>query len=248
LAGSKDLAFISYYIQRYEDDADGEEISGGYGPRLFNWKGLNQVAKVTELLRKKRDSRNAVIQLFDASDLDKGHKSIPCTGTLQFMLRNDALHMFTCMRSNDVFLGLPHDCFCFTMLQEILASHLGVKLGTYKHAVGSLHLYVRNKGDAQQFLDEGWQSTDEAMPPIPNGDPWPAIKSLLKAEGQIRTTGTFQSNILAGIDPYWADLILLLQVFRYKKSNETEQIKLLCGKVASKFYFPFIEKVLGEQS
>lgn len=132
------------------------------------------------------------------------------------------------------------------MLQEIIASELGVKLGTYKHAVGSLHLYVRNKEDAQQFLDEGWQSTDEAMPPIPNGDPWPAIKSLLKAEGQIRTTGAFQSNVVAGIDPYWADLILLLQIFRCKKSNETGQIKALCGKMASKSYFPFIEKVLGE--
>lgn len=54
LAKSKDVAFIAYYIPKYSDDADGDEISGGYGPRLFNWRGLNQVAKVTDLLKKKR--------------------------------------------------------------------------------------------------------------------------------------------------------------------------------------------------
>ena len=33
------------------------------------------------------------------------------------------------MRSNDVFMGFPHDVFAFTMIQEILANDLGVKLG-----------------------------------------------------------------------------------------------------------------------
>ena len=90
------------------------------------------------LLRDKSTSRRAVIQVFDAVDLTKPHKDIPCTCTLQLLLRDRRLHMLASMRSNDVFKGLPHDVFAFTMLQEIMARSLGVEIGTYKHAVGSL--------------------------------------------------------------------------------------------------------------
>src|SRR5207245_2696775 len=158
-------------------------------PSLFNGRGLNQLEKVTDVLRRKRDSRQAVIQLFDGYDIVEEHGDVPCTCTLQFMLRQDKLHMFTNMRSNDAFVGLPHDFFCFTMLQEIVARTLSTELGTYKHAVGSLHLYDVNIEAAQQFLDEGWQSTEAPMPPMPKGDPWPAIDLLLKAESSIRATG-----------------------------------------------------------
>ena len=60
------------------------------------------------------------------------------------------------MRLNDALVGLPHDVFCFTMLQEIVARSLSVELGGYKHAVGSLHLYKTHVDAAHQFLEEGW--------------------------------------------------------------------------------------------
>src|SRR5689334_5959398 len=43
LAKSKDLSFIDYYIPQYRDSAEGGEIFGGYGPRLFKWKETDQV-------------------------------------------------------------------------------------------------------------------------------------------------------------------------------------------------------------
>ena len=97
LAKTNDLGFIEYYIPAYKKSADGNVIFGGYGPRLFNWKGQNQLANVTELLRKKPDSRQAVVQLFDAGDILEEHNDIPCTCTLQFMIRRDHLHMFANM-------------------------------------------------------------------------------------------------------------------------------------------------------
>lgn len=124
---SKDntLDFISYYLREYEQFADDGLVFGGYGPRLFDWKGLNQFLLVTDLLKRKPDSRQAVLQLFDSADLEKEH-DIPCTCTLQFMIRRDRLHMVSHMRSNDAFFGLPHDVFSFTMLQEVMARSLSV--------------------------------------------------------------------------------------------------------------------------
>ena len=129
-----------------------------------------------------------------------------------------------------MFLGLPHDVFCFTMLQEIVARTLSVELGTYKHAVGSLHLYSEHANRAHQFLAEGWQPTDISMAPMPIGDPWPAIGSLLGAESEIRAGRALDSGNLDNLDAYWADLIRLLQVFQYKKVKDADNIRALRGR------------------
>src|SRR5687768_9472801 len=49
LAKTNDVRFISYYIPLYKTYADDGVVFGGYGPRLFNWKGLNQIGNITAL-------------------------------------------------------------------------------------------------------------------------------------------------------------------------------------------------------
>lgn len=239
LAGSNELAFVRHYIPEYEPFADEGVVIGGYGPRWFNWRGFDQVEVVTKQLREKPDSRQAVVQIFDSSDLIQKHKSIPCTSTLQFFVREERLHMLTSMRSNDVYIGLPHDVFAFTMLQEIVARDLGVELGTYKHAVGSMHLYDRNRDAADRFLSEGWQSTKMAMPAMPLGDPWPALDALRKTEATIRI------GAVAGVDnwnEYWADLARLLQVFQCSKVRDVAGMQAISKSMAWAPYRAYIER------
>ena len=83
------------------------------------------------------------------------------------------------MRSNDSYIGLPHDFFAFTMIQEIVARTLDCGLGAYKHFVGSLHLYEDDLDSAQGYINEGLQPTTAAMPAMPRGDPWKVIDVLL---------------------------------------------------------------------
>jgi thymidylate synthase len=240
LAGTDDLAFIRHYLSHYaEESDDGRTVYGAYGPRLFSMKGNNQIANVIKLLKKRKTSRRAVIQLFDATDIAKHHRGIPCTCTLQLMIRDDRLIMFTNMRSNDVFIGLPYDVFAFTMLQEILARTLNVEIGAYKHAVGSLHLYEKNRKAAKQYLDEGWQETVAAMPPMPLGDPWPALRMLLKAESEIRQ-GEISDAASLKLDDYWTDLVRLLQIFRYRKDKNTAEITKLRKNVSSPIYDTYV--------
>jgi thymidylate synthase len=121
------LDFITPYINRYQKESDdGLTVYGGYGPRLFRHRGQDQIANVVARLKEKQGSRRAVVQLFDADDLALRHKEIPCTTTLQFLIREGKLHLVAAMRSNDAVIGLPHDVFCFTMLQESICSTPGV--------------------------------------------------------------------------------------------------------------------------
>jgi thymidylate synthase len=142
LASSDKLEFIRPYVSQYEKDAVDEAIQGAYGPRLFAMRGkLDQIANVTELLKERPTSRRAVIQLFNAEDIAFHHKEVPCTTSLQFHLRNGRLHLSATLRSNDAYWGLPHDVFCFTMLQEMMACRLQADLGEYYQYVGSMHVY-----------------------------------------------------------------------------------------------------------
>jgi len=245
LAASKNAEFISYYILNYRKLAEDGEIFGGYGPRLLNWKGINQVSRVVEIL-KKPDSRQAVIQLFDALDLCAKHEDVPCTCTLQFMLRQGKLHLLVNMRSNDVHWGLPHDVFCFTMLQEIVARSVSAELGVYKHVVGSLHLYTKDAKAAKRFLSEGWQRTVPVMPAMPLGNPWIPIAVLVELESAIRGSSTFDESKLDLVDAYWADLIRLLQVFAAKKRRDLSAISALRGKMSSDIYLPFIDRAFQQ--
>jgi thymidylate synthase len=221
LAGSDKLPFIRYYISRYKDFSDdGTTVFGAYGPRLFGpTSGTDQVQNVIRTLRASEPSRRAVIQLFHGDDLAANlvcrREDLPCTCALQFTIRNHQLHAMVMMRSNDAFMGLPHDIFAFTMLQELIARSLGVEVGQYRHAVGSLHLYTPNTQAVHDYLAEGFQES-VSMPPMPTGDPWPAVKRLLKAESAVRRG---KQPVFDNLDPYWADLVRLLQVFRYSRDR-----------------------------
>jgi thymidylate synthase len=240
LAKTRDVRFISYYVRRYhEESEDGRTIYGGYGPRLFKMKGQDQVSNVLHLLRRNPYSRRAVIQLFDATDIGNKHKDIPCTCSMQFMVRHDRLHMITYMRSNDAFHGLPHDVFAFTMLQEIFARSLRVELGSYKHAVGSLHLYDEQRNHAHQYLREGWQSTTP-MPEMPAVNPWSSIRRLLIAESALRRGKTIRISDLR-LSRYWSDLVRLLQIYQHFRLNESEKIQQLRRTMSERFYDPYIE-------
>jgi len=246
LAGSDDLAFVQYYIGKkdgYVSEKGRNAVWGAYGPRLFRMRGgIDQVAQVRKLLSVRPASRKAVIQLFNAEDITEHHEDVPCTCTLQFCVRATGLDMFVSMRSNDAYKGLPHDIFAFTMLQEILARDLGVPIGRYKHAAGSLHLYQADESGAKEFITEAWQDVIE-MPQMPNGAPWTAIAVLKRIEEQIRSGNEVDVD-QQGLEPYWADLARLLQIFALTKNasakKNLDKVNKLAKSMASDFFRPYI--------
>lgn len=239
LSGSNQLDQIKWYIPAYEFDAEADgTLHGAYGPRLTNAQGQNQLQNVVDLLRTRKTSRRAVIQLFSALDLAASYKEIPCTTTIQFLCREEQLHCIVTMRSNDAFKGLPHDIFCFTMLQEILAREIGIEVGTYKHFAGSLHLYDDSVKDAKTYLSEGYHSPI-AMPAMPSGSQWASIEKVLNAEHAIRT-----SDDAVAIDDtlpdYWKDLVRLLEAFRY--SGDEDRVATISKAMDSDVYRYYLER------
>ena len=159
------------------------------------------------------------------------------------MIRRNRLHLISYMRSNDVYLGLPHDVFCFTMIQEVMARVLSLEIGTYKHMVGSLHLYDAHVEKAELFLSEGWQATTSPMPEMPAQDPREDIRLLLEAESLIRDGQELDPRFLEAANPYWADLVRLLLVFRFSR----EKVRQVRDTMVSSTYNPYIDKMMGQE-
>ena len=238
LSGSNDLEPISYYLSHYRTLGEADKVYGGYGPRLFNFDGVNQIDYVIQKLRESPHSRQAVIQLFDHEDVVRPHKDVPCTCTFQFLLREEGLHLISHMRSNDAYLGLSHDIFSFTMLQEIVARSLGANIGPYIHMVGSFHLYEVHVTKAEEYLAEGWQSGDHHMPEMPIGDPWPGITHLLSVESRLRA-GDDPTEISVANEPYWADLERLLIIFSLVKARRIADADRIRGCFSHHAYDAF---------
>lgn len=238
LSGSGQTTQIEYYIKDYTNYDNDGVIDGAYGPRLRSFDDVDQLLEIIKLLRRKPSSRQAVIQLYDHTDLTGNHADVPCTCVLQFLVRDGKLQLIVFMRSNDVYLGLPHDLFCFTMIQEVIARSLGVDLGTYTHVVGSLHLYDSRYEEAKQFLDEGLQSTRPAMPPMPEDEPMKHVTELLAVEEALRNGVAWQEVELSS-DNYWADLGRMYAVYQRRKGPFAD-LATLNGSLHADFYQPFI--------
>ncbi|MGZ0704785.1 thymidylate synthase [Pseudomonas piscis] len=221
LSGSNKLSQIQYYIQSYDEYSDdGKTIFGAYGPKLFGIDG--QIPRVIHALKERNSTRKAVIQLFSSSDIKANHKDIPCTCTIQFLVRKGTLSLYTSMRSNDAFKGLPHDIFAFTMLQELVARKLGIPIGEYGHYVTSLHLYTEDLKKVELFQNEGWQEK-VYMPAMPDGDQTSNVIRLLRHERELRQKNKIVSD--AHTDSYWKDLSSLLTVFNIVKTKDFERLK-----------------------
>jgi thymidylate synthase len=143
LTGDNSLEMIQYYAPSYNRFSDdGKHLYGAYGPRLFSESG--GIPSVINTLNKDRDSRQAVSLIWREKDMKAETKDLPCTVALQFFIRDEKLNLIVTMRSNDIWLGFPYDCFCFTLIQEYVALKIGIELGFYQHNAGSIHMYKKD--------------------------------------------------------------------------------------------------------
>jgi thymidylate synthase len=153
------IAPYSKEISKFSDD--GVHFFGAYGPKF-----KSQVDYVVATLMNDINSRQAVINIWRENPGPT--KDVPCTLSLQFLVRFGQLHCVASMRSSDLWLGHPYDivnfsAISFSILLQLKALFKDVvsilELGELFLTAGSKHLYERNAVDAgsllSKFEDEG---------------------------------------------------------------------------------------------
>ena len=152
LSGDNKVATIKPYskiIETFSDD--GIRFFGAYGPKV-----VDQLSYVIDNLHNDPTSRQAVINIWR----EKPHQSkdIPCTCSLQFLIREDEIHCIATMRSSDAWLGWVYDVFNFSCIANYIRLQLlsqyntHVRLGSLTLNAGSQHLYEQHWYPAEACL------------------------------------------------------------------------------------------------
>ncbi len=113
--------------------------------------------------------RRAVLHILE--DVDKVRLAVntqheyPCTLAIQFMIRQNHLHMVVNMRSNHVPRILCYDFFCLSHLMETLWRQLqdvrdDLNLGSYTHIMNSGHMFARDAGIVHSILLQASEIAD----------------------------------------------------------------------------------------
>lgn len=159
-SGRRDSRLPLYWnpaLSRY--CGSGDIYHGAYGHRIRHHLGIDQLDRVYSALRNNPDSRQCVLQIWDSAvDLPTGdgapaNQDIPCNLISIPKVRNGKLEWMQIIRSNDLFLGLPHNIVQFTVLQEMLSGWLGVPPGSYHQLSDSLHMYAGDIALVKQSIN-----------------------------------------------------------------------------------------------
>lgn len=105
--------------------------------------------RVVNTLTADPGSRRATIAILDNKVLCSQTKDYPCTVFLNFLIRENKLHMFVRMRSQDAIFGMGNDAPCFSLTHELvwcalLRAYPQLELGPYHHSSDSFHVYSRH--------------------------------------------------------------------------------------------------------
>jgi thymidylate synthase len=123
-------------------------VNSNYGYLLWHEDNHRQYDRVYTELAYKPNSRRAVAIYTRPSMWHDYHKNgrndFVCTNTVQYLVRDDAVHAVVQMRSNDVVYGYRNDYAWQSYVLNLLAIDLGLPIGVIHWQVGSLHVYERD--------------------------------------------------------------------------------------------------------
>ena len=121
---------------------DGDNIvNSNYG---WQWNRNGQLGYVINELKRDKETRRAVLSIYDGKEHESYKYDTPCTLSIMFNIIDDKLCMTVNMRSNDLIYGFCNDQYCFSKLQEIVAKEVGLPIGWYFHFVNDLHIYEKH--------------------------------------------------------------------------------------------------------
>lgn len=217
LSGRNDVGGLVHYLPRAADFSDdGMTWRAGYGPRLRNYHGVDQLGYIVDTLRANPSSRQAVCTIWDPTVDTSPGKDIACNNWLTFSCRNGRLDLMVGIRSNDAMWGWSGiNAFEWSVLLEVVAGMCGQEVGQLHFAVTSFHLYEQHWKKAQRLVDEKFEDsfTDSPRFKLTGGiNDFDALSSLwFDLEQYIRTGGLATHEINHFPEPMLRSWLRVLQ-------------------------------------
>lgn len=146
LEGTDDVDAFCFYSKTWQRLAYKGKINSAYGARIMGERLTFAVQQLVQNV----DTKNAVIMLRDDRDLAVDLKDRCCTLYIHFYIQHNKLNMRVCSRSNDLWLGVPYDVFCFARIMQYVLFKVNTlsgnhyELGEYVHQMLNVHVYEKH--------------------------------------------------------------------------------------------------------
>lgn len=128
-------ALDKYAIQFFNPDKQGFDYS--YGERLFRG---NQLAYIMDTLAKSKVSRRAIATTW-VPKIDHHADHTPCLQLIEFLYRENKLHMTAVFRSNDIRDAWPQNVYGLNTVLKRICAYTSMTPGTLTTHSVSAHYY-----------------------------------------------------------------------------------------------------------
>lgn len=123
-------------------------INSNYGWCIYSHENGNQYINVVSQLKANPDSRRATM-IYNRPSMHveynrDGMSDFMCTNTVQYVIRDGAVHALVYMRSNDAVFGYKNDYAWQKHVLDEVAADLNIPAGNIYWNVASLHVYERH--------------------------------------------------------------------------------------------------------
>ena len=167
--------------------------------RNGNNEEIDQIKELISTLKKNKNSRRMLISAWNPSVLPDDELSFsenveknkaalpPCHAFFQFYVSDEKLSCQLYQRSADVFLGVPFNIACYSLLTIMVAQVCGFKAGKFIHTFGDAHIYINHIDQIKEQLKRDFK-------PLPKILLNPKIKDIFNFK--------YDDFELVGYDPH----------------------------------------------
>lgn len=185
LRDSRSASDILPYNPKGSAFVEGGNFDAALGSRIASaYSDPIALRSIVNLLRSHPQSRRAYVPTILPLDLVEQPLDFPCAAGSHYLVRDAALHAVTLMRSQSVVGLLGYDLSLFTILQQVVAAELGLRLGRHTYFVSSLHCY-EGEEDVLTAIAEGESQSAEVFSGPLSATPISCSK-ILEIEAQAR--------------------------------------------------------------
>lgn len=184
LAGRRDVEYVAQFVKRMREFSDdGRVFNGAYGYRWRSAFDFDQINHAITALKNDPNSRRVYVGMWNPfEDMEAKSKDIPCNVGIHFYVRDERLTMTVFNRSNDLIWGAyGANVVHMSMLQEYVASCVGLPVGGYSQISSSMHIYV-DRPDTKKILEESRKKGYFIDDPYESGlvKPFPMVNTSKK--------------------------------------------------------------------
>jgi thymidylate synthase len=113
---------------------------------------VDQIKYVIDEIKRNPNSRRLVISAWEPGNATTSRLP-PCHYTFVFNVNDGKLNCHLTQRSGDIALGIPFNLAAYSLLTQVIALQVGLKLGQFGHTIVDAHIYVGEKGTEMEKYD-----------------------------------------------------------------------------------------------